>query len=101
MAWAETCRINANKQIDHLHKQGMSKRQAIKKLSGESGISYNTMNNWYYPRKSDVKNNVTPKNKAKNKKQPSQEEIWFRAGQKLKWLDNYIEGEFQKTCGCK
>jgi len=110
MAWSETCKIDANKQVDHLHKQGLSKRQAIKKLSNESGIPYDTLNNWVYPRKSDVKNNVTLKpdtpsetkpngadpenNEVKNKNQPSQEDIWFNVGMKLKQLDAYM----RKNC---
>jgi len=50
MAWTETCKIDANKQVQHLKKKGMSVRQAIKKLSDESGIPENTINNWIYQR---------------------------------------------------
>ena len=50
MAWLETCRIDAGKQIKHLKGQGLSIRQAIKKLSLESGIPENTINNWIYER---------------------------------------------------
>jgi hypothetical protein len=50
MAWLETCQIDAGKQVKHLSKQGMSTRQAIKKLSAESGIPENTINNWIYAR---------------------------------------------------
>lgn len=50
MAWLETCRIDAGKQVQHLKKLGISTRQAIKKLSTESGIPENTINNWIYKR---------------------------------------------------
>jgi hypothetical protein len=50
MAWLETCRIDAGKQVKHLSNQGMSTRQAIKKLAHESGIPENTINNWVYER---------------------------------------------------
>jgi len=50
MAWLETCRIDAGKQIKHLKGQGLSIRQAIKKLARESGIPENTINNWIYER---------------------------------------------------
>lgn len=51
MAWTESCKIDANKQVQHLKGRGMSVRQAIKKLSDESGIPENTINNWIYERK--------------------------------------------------
>jgi hypothetical protein len=58
MAWLETCRIDAKNQVNHLKGQGLSVRQAIKKLSEESGIPENTINNWIYersgPRKMDA-----------------------------------------------
>jgi len=50
MAWTESCKIDANKQVEHLKERGMSVRQAIKKLSEESGIPANTINNWIYER---------------------------------------------------
>ena len=50
MAWTETCKIDANKQIDHLVEQDMSITEAIKKLSAESEIPYGTIQRWYYPR---------------------------------------------------
>jgi hypothetical protein len=50
MAWTETCKIDANKQIDHLVEQDMSITDAIKKLSAESEIPFGTIQRWYYPR---------------------------------------------------
>ncbi|MBL7224672.1 MAG: hypothetical protein ISS59_00945 [Desulfobacteraceae bacterium] len=50
MAWTESCKIDANKQVHHLKEKGFSARQAIKKLSDESGIPENTINNWIYER---------------------------------------------------
>jgi len=95
MAWIE-CRINAIKQVDHLHKQGMSKRQAIKKLSAESEIPAKTFEKWIWP--SAPKNGGTPtnevKDEVKDEKQPSQEDIWFNVGIKLKQLDAYM----RKNC---
>lgn len=51
MAWLETCRIDANKQIEHLKNRGKSVREALKILSEESGIPIGTLNNWIYERK--------------------------------------------------
>lgn len=50
MAWTESCKIDANKQVQHLKEKGFSVRLAIKKLSDESGIPENTINNWIYER---------------------------------------------------
>lgn len=51
MAWLESCRIDANKHVDHLKTKGMSVKKAIETLSKESGIPEATLNNWIYPRK--------------------------------------------------
>jgi len=59
MAWTETCKIDANKQVEHLAKQGMTKEGAIKKLSAESGIPYGTIQRWVYSRNKG-KNDPTP-----------------------------------------
>jgi hypothetical protein len=58
MAWLETCRIDAGKQIQHLKEKGISTRQAIKKLAAESGIPENTINNWIYERSSSKRIDV-------------------------------------------
>ena len=58
MAWLETCRIDAGKQIKELKGKGLSIRQAIKKLSLESGIPENTINNWFYERTSSKRHDV-------------------------------------------
>jgi len=59
MAWTETCKIDANKQIEHLAQKGMSKTDAIKKLSAESDIPFGTIQRWVYPR-NEGKNDPTP-----------------------------------------
>lgn len=66
MAWLEQCRIETNKQIDHFcKKDGLSKRQAMKKLSEESRIPESTIDKWIYPRKSNAKNGVNQKTNIK------------------------------------
>jgi len=58
MAWLETCRIDAGKQVKELKSKGLSIRQAVKKLSLESGIPENTINNWIYERTASRKYDV-------------------------------------------
>jgi len=58
MAWLETCRIDAGKQIKELKSRGLSIRQAVKKLSLESGIPENTINNWIYERTASRKHDA-------------------------------------------
>ena len=62
MAWTDTCKIEAVNQVEVLLKRdGISRKEAIERLSGESDIPYGTLERWVYPRKPYVKNDVTPK----------------------------------------
>jgi len=51
MAWIETCKIDARKQIDHKKEVCGGVRPAIRVISKESGIPQGTLREWYYPRK--------------------------------------------------
>jgi hypothetical protein len=51
MAWLDTCRIDAGKQVAHLKDRGKSTAEAIRILSQDSGIPESTLNNWIYARK--------------------------------------------------
>jgi hypothetical protein len=48
MAWTDSCKFEACKQIDHRQDECGGVRPAIKKLSEESGIPQGTLNRWYY-----------------------------------------------------
>ena len=48
MAWIETCKIDAKKQIDHKKNQGENIKNAMRILSKESGIPIGTLRRWYY-----------------------------------------------------
>ena len=48
MAWIETCKIDAKKQIDHKKELGEPVNNAIRILSKESGIPIGTLKRWYY-----------------------------------------------------
>ena len=65
MAWLDTCRIDANKQIDHRkEKDNISIRKSFSVISKESGIPIGTLRRWYYPssykpkEESDLKNEI-------------------------------------------
>lgn len=51
MAWIETCKIDACRQIDHKKSMCGGVRPAIRELSKESGIPQGTLKDWYYPSK--------------------------------------------------
>lgn len=60
MAWTDACKIEACAQIDKKKETGIGVREALRLLAKESGIPYDTLDRWYYPRKHrDVKNDVT------------------------------------------
>jgi hypothetical protein len=47
MAWTEQCKIDANRQVEHLKEtKGYSTRKACVELSGESGIPIKTLQEW-------------------------------------------------------
>lgn len=47
MAWTEQCKIDANRQVEHLKEtKGYSTRKACQELSGESGIPVKTLQEW-------------------------------------------------------
>ena len=49
MAWTDQCKIEACTQVNHkVKKSGLSKKEAIRVLSVESGIPAKTLEDWYY-----------------------------------------------------
>lgn len=48
MSWIETCKIDANNQIDFKKQNGDTVKKAIRVLSKESGIPQGTLKRWYY-----------------------------------------------------
>jgi hypothetical protein len=38
MAWTEQCKIDASQQVEHLKEKGLTVKEALEKLSAESGI---------------------------------------------------------------
>jgi hypothetical protein len=71
MAWTDACKVEAVAQIDKRKEIHGGVRPAIRELSKESGIPYDTLQKWYHPRKNEsvAENGYTPK--AKNTKQTS------------------------------
>jgi hypothetical protein len=67
MAWTDSCKFEACKQIKHRKNECGGVRPAIKKLSEESGIPQGTLKRWYYPDK-------CPKN-GTQESSPSDEEL--------------------------
>jgi len=61
MAWIETCKIDACKQIEHIKENVGGVRPAIRELSKESGIPQGTLKRWYYPDKKCPKNGTPMK----------------------------------------
>ena len=48
MAWTEQCKLAYRANAEKLIERGMSRRATFRHLSGESGIAYGTLRNWYY-----------------------------------------------------
>ena len=65
MAWTDQCRIDAQKQVEHVSKrEHLSQRQAIQRMARESGIPASTLEKWCY-----AKNGVSkPEKKLPNQK---------------------------------
>jgi len=68
MAWTDTCRIEAVKQVDHHIKQGKTVRDALTSVSKESDIPPGTLKRWKYPDQSVPKNGNTKERKRSPKK---------------------------------
>ena len=50
----DVCKIETKKQIDHrIEHDSMSKTKALKVVAEESGIPYNTLKQWFYPKSND------------------------------------------------
>jgi len=81
MAWLETCRIDAKKQIDHKKGECGGVRPAIRILSKESGIPQGTLKDWYYPQK-------CPKNQTHSQKTSKQNLITCAVSDLQKLIDN-------------
>ena len=83
MAWTDSCKFEACKQIDHRKDECGGVRPAIKKLSKESGIPQGTLNRWYY--------NDTCTKKGAPKKQLSDEASTARKWRAIpKKIENLI-----------
>jgi hypothetical protein len=56
--WTEQCKIEACINIKKRATEGVSIQQAMRDAATESGIPYDTLNRWYYPRTGDVTDDV-------------------------------------------
>jgi hypothetical protein len=65
MAWTDACKLEAVAQIDRRKEIHGGVRHAIREMSKESGIPYDTLQKWYHPRKNEnvAENGYTPKDK--------------------------------------
>ena len=100
MAWPSNLKLKALIQVDHLVKQGISKRQAIRTISKKNGIAAGTLDRWLYPR-NDGKNNGKTKSRIKTQEAAakylgvSQRVISYHVGRGN--LKGDIDGRFSKT----
>lgn len=59
MAWTDSCKISATETINSIvEKEGVTKKEAIRKVAKEAAIPIKTLDRWYYPKKANPKTEV-------------------------------------------
>ena len=84
MAWTQQCRLEACNQIDHRMQSGMTKRAALKEVSGESDIPVGTLNRWKYGKASGFKTEPT-------KKILSEDDVFKNACKRMERMIDFID----------
>jgi len=66
MAWTEQCKVAFEFGVRAKLKQGLNKAKALRELSEESEIPYNTLKFWHYEKSKSMSSHTTPATNGNN-----------------------------------
>jgi hypothetical protein len=84
MAWTDQCKIEFRTTAGSMIDKGKGVRETLRDISKDSGVPYNTLRRWYYPKEESVTKT------GNTKRKPSQEAAWKNAARRMESLVKYM-----------